>query len=561
MAIAKTIQIHSSGGISNVVNYIENPDKTTVVNVDNTKTDLEQEIAYDINPSKTTLSGSDTTLVDGYRCSPDNIAVEFSYCRDDYYSKHHERAYQNKKTVDAIHLIMSFPAVEGLDPRLVHQIGIEFLEGIKDIGLGDYQGVVSTHMNTKHLHNHILINAYSIDGRQKFADCKETLKMLRELNDRLSIKYGIPIIQETDRRQSASRSETMGERSARLAGRSWKQQFRTDIESIVYYAKTYDEWAKDMRSIGYTIRELNDGTPISIADEKHHIRLSKLGSEYTFDAIIHEIAKRNHVEEKMIKPKASDIPELYVERVSRYTDSGRRRNDLEMLILRIIVYFRTMHRMIVAMGGEYSEKAVQADNKAAALEKCLELLQKYKIESISGIRDAQKSIGQQTGSLKRHLSGIYADITAVKAAMTDGELPNTYADLIPMTPLQKQDLFLALKDSGFRIYAKFDDIDLMTAATVINFLQSDRKDLVPDVLSPGYHSPAPDINTLESILQQLEFMNSETQKKIHKLDLQYKDLVFLSQNIQEAKDIDEEENERQRNRQNSHRSTRNEPDR
>ena len=60
--------------------------------------------------------------------------------------------WHKEKGVQGFHLVQSFAAGE-VSPELAHQIGLEFSERL--LG-GHFQAVVSTHLNTKCIHNHIV---------------------------------------------------------------------------------------------------------------------------------------------------------------------------------------------------------------------------------------------------------------------------------------------------------------------------------------------------------------------------------------------------------------------
>lgn len=54
--------------------------------------------------------------------------------------------------MQGFHLVQSFAASE-VTPELAHQIGLEFADRLLH---GNFQAVISTHLNTKCIHNHIV---------------------------------------------------------------------------------------------------------------------------------------------------------------------------------------------------------------------------------------------------------------------------------------------------------------------------------------------------------------------------------------------------------------------
>lgn len=89
--------------------------------------------------------------------------------------------------VKAIHYIMSFADEENVTPELAHKIGKALVR--KMFGT-DVQAVIATHVNSSHVHNHILINSYSISG-QKFNANKTTLRQVRENTNEMCRAFGV----------------------------------------------------------------------------------------------------------------------------------------------------------------------------------------------------------------------------------------------------------------------------------------------------------------------------------------------------------------------------------
>ena len=79
--------------------------------------------------------------------------------------------WHKEKGVQGFHLVQSFAAGE-VSPELAHQIGLEFADRL--LG-GHFQAVVSTHLNTKCVHNHIVWNSVSMKTGRKYRNNEEKL--------------------------------------------------------------------------------------------------------------------------------------------------------------------------------------------------------------------------------------------------------------------------------------------------------------------------------------------------------------------------------------------------
>lgn len=581
MAIIKTIQVHDSYGINSVSDYISNPEKTTMkpgdsiqseldYETNSEKTNLDNELKYGMNAEKTTLRDSDKEriLVDGYQCSPKTAAHDFAGPRRLYELSHVEQNYSSKQPVVAVHLIQSFPADATLDPRLVHQIGMELVEGLKDKGIGDFQAVVSTHMNTQHLHNHILINAFSIDGSKKLCDNWTVRNTIREMSDELCIKYGLPVLQEQDKYKRQSR-ENIGEHYSREAGNSWKEQMRQDIKACIEVSSSYDEWYDQMTDIGYTFRRRSDGTPISISDGMHSARLTKLGEEYTYAGIIEAIAKEQGIDVEILKQEAQKrkqepIPYIeYFKRVSRYDDYGNKRSDLQIMILTVIQYLKKVIERLKQLAEQHASKELDeqialTDKQISSLTKALSIMEKYGMEQLSDIGAKKKQVGHERYVAKQGTETLLDNIAALEKATANNEYPEYLYQVSPMSPAQRQRLFLLSKETGWHIRGKFDTITAGEAEEAINFMNSSeaqKRDLpqeeIPAVLRYGF-TPAP--ATEETVADEFAVVRvaqKNYESRVEKLSSEYKDLVFVDKNCRSAKDryegLNEQRKEHDRN--------------
>ena len=181
-AICKVIPIHSKN-MEPIIDYIEDMHKTDVgYATHNSESDYMKAVFdYTENPLKTQFGiddGHEELLVSGINCAPETAVFEFAQSKQRYLGstgietsyrpfemidpRTKEKKIVIKEPVQAIHLIQSFSETD-LDPRVIHQLGIDLAERLGT----NCQAVVSTHMNKQHVHNHIVINSFTTDGKGK----------------------------------------------------------------------------------------------------------------------------------------------------------------------------------------------------------------------------------------------------------------------------------------------------------------------------------------------------------------------------------------------------------
>ena len=78
------------------------------------------------------------------------------------------------------HIVQAFAPDDPLDFDTAHEIGLKFAEYFKG-----YQCVVVTHMNTAHIHNHIIMNSVNLKNGQKFHQSAREMQQAKEYSNLL----------------------------------------------------------------------------------------------------------------------------------------------------------------------------------------------------------------------------------------------------------------------------------------------------------------------------------------------------------------------------------------
>ena len=148
--------------------------------------------------------------------------------------------------------------------------------------------MIATHIDKAHVHNHIIINTYGIDGH-KFNDNWTTRQKLREISDRVCLAFGIKSI-ETKR--GASKNVEYNEWQHKRRGTSWKEKIRNEIDRLIGFVKSVDELLEELERLGYTIKR---GKYISVKapEQQRAVRLKTLGEDYTPENLASRILWRD----------------------------------------------------------------------------------------------------------------------------------------------------------------------------------------------------------------------------------------------------------------------------
>lgn len=97
-----------------------------------------------------------------------------------------KKIWHKEKGVQGFHLVQSFAPGE-ISPEPAHQIGVEFADRLFG---GKFQAVVSTHLNTKCIHNHIVWNSVSMENGKKYrSNEKNYVTGVWKISDELCVKH------------------------------------------------------------------------------------------------------------------------------------------------------------------------------------------------------------------------------------------------------------------------------------------------------------------------------------------------------------------------------------
>ena len=208
---------------------------------------VKQALTYILNPDKT----DERVLTISLNCmtEPDFAYTQMKTVYEQYARRSYDATPSNngKSPVKAIHYIMSFADSEGVTPKLAHKIGMAFVR--KMFG-DDVQAVIAKHVNTDHVHNHILINSYSLTGK-RFYDNKASVRKMREVTNGVCRAFGVePALNFENDGRSLNYSEWQYKKN----GTSWKEHIRNAIDSLIPAVNSFDDLLAELEMQGFTVK-------------------------------------------------------------------------------------------------------------------------------------------------------------------------------------------------------------------------------------------------------------------------------------------------------------------
>ena len=246
--------------LDRAVKYVMNKEKTTAVS-------LQDALDYAANRDKTEQSCFESS----YACT---LETAFSDMRQT------KERWHKLGGVQGYHLVQSFAARE-VAPELAHQIAKELADRV--LG-GRYEYVIGTHLNTDHIHSHIVWNSVSsIDGKMYHSNYKSYVTEIRAVSDELCRKYKLSVIDtENSNHVAKPYAEWMAEKNGQP---TWRTAIRQDVDEAVQQSLTWRQFLNTLESKGYEVRMGRKYPVLRPPRKERFVRFKTLGKRYTPEAI------------------------------------------------------------------------------------------------------------------------------------------------------------------------------------------------------------------------------------------------------------------------------------
>ncbi len=265
------------GRLDHPIDYAENPEKTAnpacAANARYSEADLQamgDVMKYAANGDKTERQ----FFVTGVNCDPATARDEMMIAKAQW---------SDKSEIVCYHGFQSFRAGE-VTPEQAHEIGTKLAEKM----WGErFQVIVATHLNTKCLHNHFVVNSVSFADGKHYHDNKKNLRLLRKRSDELCREYSLSVIEHPGGRKkpyALCQAEKMG-----LPTRD--SVARQAVDEAISKSYTLKDFGRQMEEMGYRVNFDPNRKYWTIIGKgwQRPKRLYRLGEEYTKERILERI--------------------------------------------------------------------------------------------------------------------------------------------------------------------------------------------------------------------------------------------------------------------------------
>lgn len=112
-----------------------------------------------------------------------------------------------------------------------------------------YSYVVTTHIDRRHVHNHIIFCAADNINHEKYHGCKKTYYNIHNLSDTLCWEHELFVITPWEKH-----GKTYKEWQSGKNGSAWEEQLKSDIDKAIRNAATYEDCIELILTKGYEVK-------------------------------------------------------------------------------------------------------------------------------------------------------------------------------------------------------------------------------------------------------------------------------------------------------------------
>ena len=253
MATTRIMPLHTGKGrsvgtaIRDILDYVEDPDKT-----------------------------DQGRLIMAYGCNGPIADAEFLFSKQQYLARTGRR--RGADDVIAYHVRQAFVPGE-ITPEEANRIGVEFA---KRFTKDNHAFIVCTHIDRRHVHNHIIWNSTSLNCTRKFRNFWGSTRAVRRLSDTLCIENGLSIVEDPK-----PKGQTYDKWLGTQAKPSHRELLRQAIDRAMEQGpKNLDALLDLLRDAGCEVSKRGKAYRLKLPGWEKAARLDSLGDGYTLEDLL-----------------------------------------------------------------------------------------------------------------------------------------------------------------------------------------------------------------------------------------------------------------------------------
>lgn len=207
--------------LDNAIKYVEDDDKT-----------IEKTFDYISNDEKTDGKKYATYL----NCDAFQPQKSMSTTK---------KMFDDTKSIVAYHGYQSFKIGE-VTADIAHEIGVRLAQKLY---ADRFEIIVTTHLDKKHIHNHILLNSTSFIDGKRFCNTKKDYRKMQETSDKLCLEYGLSVIKNPQYKSKKVNYHVLN---------SYMKDIKKDMDILVQQSNFVDVFWDNMKKKGYALERIGE---------------------------------------------------------------------------------------------------------------------------------------------------------------------------------------------------------------------------------------------------------------------------------------------------------------
>ena len=352
--------------LDRAVKYVINKEKTTAVS-------LQDALDYAANRDKTEQSCFESS----YACTLETAFTDMRQTKERWHKSGGVQGY---------HLVQSFAAGE-VTPELAHQIAKELADRV--LG-GRYEYVIGTHLNTDHIHSHIVWNSVScVDGKKYRSNYKSYVTEIRAVSDELCRKYKLSVIDtENSHHVAKPYAEWLAEKNNHP---TWRTAIRQDVDEAIQQSLTWRQFLNALERKGYEVRMGRKYPVLRPPGKERFVRFKTLGKRYTPEVI----------QNRLLYPQfdrcfVENSPHVQYSRLHSGKKSRRKLTGLRALYYRYLYELGALPRKPRRPSYAVRQDAYKLNQRIRQME----FLSKHNIDTLEQLETHRKALQTEIGQLQ-----------------------------------------------------------------------------------------------------------------------------------------------------------------
>lgn len=352
--------------LDRAVKYVMNKEKTTAVS-------LQDALDYAANRDKTEQSCFESS----YACTLETAFTDMRQTKERWHKSGGVQGY---------HLVQSFVAGE-VTPELAHRIAKEIADRV--LG-GRYEYVIGTHLNTGHIHSHIVWNSVSrIDGKKYHSNGKSYVTQIRAVSDELCRKYKLSVIDtENSNHVAKPYAEWLAEKNGQP---TWRTAIRQDVDEAIQQSLTWRQFLNALERNGYEVRMGRKYPILRPPGKERFVRFKTLGKRYTPEAIRTRI-----LYPQFDRCFVENSPRVQYSRLHSGKKPRRKLTGLRALYYRYLYELGALPRKPRRPSYAVRQDAYKLDQRIRQME----FLSKHNIDTLEQLETHRKALQTEIGQLQ-----------------------------------------------------------------------------------------------------------------------------------------------------------------